>query len=279
MYEFDFSGQMQQGYNPPPAQAKPARRLSNSRVWYAAYSPLIGLFVEIYANSFALGILVWVCAIISCFIALALDKKYLNENNVNTDTLNTAYIFIPPLYMHKRAKLVGEKSFSELIFIFLFAYALLSNGFTAAALMDEDDMIYQVQENYIFNISGFEDDTNASMYNGTIGDLFEEYIGNENSDEDLCKWEAAKDDGVITVNASYDEADKISFSAEFSMDYDGYAYGDVVLEKITLDGKTYEGDEALEQLSKILSEELDKSSSDESSESLQDSNSVSYKTA
>ncbi len=241
MYEFDFSSG--QGYGSPFAP-RAVQKLSSSRAWYAAVVPLIGLFIEILADSIYLGALVWITCAVSCVAACVLDRRYLGAQAIDLTALKPCTAYIPPLYLYKRAVLLNANPTQIIVFIISFIVALSSNGFTMARMMDEDDAAGEVRNNYLVNVESFEN----TQPTKTIEELLKLYSKDHLGAQKL-EWSAERGDGAVTVGAVSERKD---FEIVFSIEFDGYAFGMITVEKITENSKTYEDERALEKFKKMM---------------------------
>lgn len=264
MQEFQFNADGPQFQNPYGGFYNQAASLSSSRIWYAALVPIIALYVELYASNLYLGILVWSCALISIWIACALDKKYLGENGIDTSRIGAAYIIFAPFYISKRSKLLRQKSSAAAVMTVALLYALVSNGFTDALTMEESDMIDQVKYNYSVYIDGL---SGYDSYN-YIGESLVDWSG---LTEDDFEWSAVRKSGCIEV---YAESQVIC--VVFSVEYDGYAFGDITVESLNIDGEEYGGGELSEKLAEIFIGEEESGDEEESSDGVRDNRSDSY---
>lgn len=236
MVQFDFNN---------PVQTK----TENSRVWFAACVPLIAVFIEAFsANSFKLGVLVWVTAVISMYAACIADVKYLKKLGFYIKGLSPS-IIIPPLYVFRRAKLTRSSAAPGLVMVVLILYASVINGFSQAAAMSDDDKLDYVRASYVQSISGID----ASGLS-TIDQKLTEYAG---EDEEI-EWTETEKSGRITVTA---ECGK--FKLVLTVPFDGYAFGDITVSELTVDGKKYEGDELKDKLNEIFIGNSDSSSNKE----------------
>jgi hypothetical protein len=249
MQDFNFNT------NVPPQQPIRAR-MDNSRIWFAAAVPVLGLFVEWYAYSFKLGVLVWVTAFIAIIAACYADRKYLAGCGYSVDRLNFTDMVFAPIYIRKRCVLSNESSVPAIVLVFTFIYALMFNGFTSGLTMSTDDMISHVRDNYVQNMS------QCSSYDGynMIGEQLEGI-----ADGDI-EWSAERADGEITVTA---EAE--NFTVVFTVPFDGFAYGDIEVTECVIDGKEYSGDKLKSKVSAIFTE-----SADETTDSVPQSENNSY---
>lgn len=236
MVQFDFNN---------PVQIK----TENSRVWFAACVPLIAVFVEAFsANSFRLGVLVWVTAVISMYAACIADVKYLKKQEFGVKGLSPL-IIIPPLYVFRRAKLTRSSAAPCIVMVILILYASVINGFSQAAAMSDDDKLDYVRASYVQSISGLD----ASGIS-TIDQKLTEYVGEDKEIE----WTESEKSGRITVTA---ECGK--FKIVLTVPFDGYAFGDITVSELTVDGKKYEGDELKDKLNEIFIGDSDSSSEKE----------------
>lgn len=252
--------------SPPPAmipQQSYARqyRISSSRIWYAALVPVFSLFIEMYAMNLLLGLIVWGACIVMSIAACLFDREYLSGLGIDVSPLSPALALLPPVYMFKRAALVGDRPTAGSICIITMVYALVFNGFTEAITMDKNDMINHVKDNYWSNVSGVE--SGSSLTYELIGDTLDRY-SDEQLGGDTIRWSAEESGRDILVCAETDDG---SLVIEFAFDFDGYVFGDIEVESLTLGGRTYEDEKAADQLSSMIDDgDNDDSSDSEGSE-------------
>lgn len=250
--------------SPPPAMTPQQSyahqyKISSSRIWYAALLPLISLFIEIYAMNFLLGLMVWGFCIVMSIAACLFDRDYLNKLGIDVSPISPTFALIPPIYMFKRAALVGERPSVGSICIITMVYALAFNGFTKALTIDNGDLIDHVRGNYWVNVSGVESGSGAQQSFELIGDTLDRYTDEQLGGSEL-HWSVDDDGKKILVSADTNDG---SMAVEFRFTFDGYVFGDIEVESLTIDGRTYTDEKAAEQLSKIVGRDNDNDDSSE----------------
>lgn len=262
-------------FSPPPTMTSqqgfaPPYRISNSRIWYAALLPIISLFIELYASSLILGLLVWSLCIIMSITACLLDRKYLSELGVDVTPLNPVLAVIPPIYMFRRAALVGDRPSAGAVCIITIAYALMFNGFTKASGLKDKDFIDQVRYNSWISISGLERNKDAMRTSDMIGDTLDSYAKNKLGEASV-EWSADKNSSDVMITAQTEDG---SMKIEFYFTFDGYVCQKTEVRSVTLYGSVYKDEKAAEKLEKMLKElnggddsDDDADESDESDES------------
>jgi hypothetical protein len=242
MNTFDFSG-----------NAAIRKHVDSSRLWFAVCIPLFSLFIELYASTWVLGILVWAAAIFSLYAACIADFRFLKKQGYDVSSIGRTSLIVPPLYALKRAKLLGESIVPAIFMTAFIIYALLFNGFTAAATADEETITNRVKSNYSSNITQLADTGSYDL----VGDMLDSA-----ADGDEVTWTEKKGNDIIMITA---ECDK--FTIEFSMEFDGYAYGDITVTKLTVDGKEYTDSELTDKLKEMLISDSDSENDSESDNS------------
>ena len=235
-------------YGTDGAVVRKKRGIGTGRLWYAALVPLFGIFIEIYADSFALGVLVWLIALIMGPAACLLDRRYVEEKGFDVLQLKPVYALLPPLYIFKRTKLTGDSQISGIVWCIMLAYALFMNGFTQSLLMDESMMVSAIENDYWSSIAETEDVDCDDTIGVTLAAM-----GGE------LEWTAFRADGYLSVRCT----GKSGFGANFKIDYDGYAAGKYHLVSLTINDEIYEGEDA----AKIIKERFKKAESSSSAES------------
>lgn len=257
--------------------------LDNSRIWYASVVPILGLFIEVFATSKPFGVLVWAMAVIMLIAACLLDRKYVMAQGIDLSKVPAITAILPPVYMIKRCKLTSTRQSPSIVWVIMTLFALLFNGFTVGASMTEDDMVSQVRDNYLMNVSGFSERTELDL----IGDILEEHAGgklawtaeysgekvvvsavckskkSDESEAPQTKGEVLKellDNSSVSESADENDDKNIIFSIEFEMNFDGYSFGEIKIISITDGGKTYDGKKAAKHFTDIVDEKEDKKS-------------------
>ena len=221
------------------------RRFTTSRLWYAALVPLFGIFIEIYANSMPLGLLVWITALISAPAACLLDRRYIKKMGADTSSLKTAYTILPPLYIFKRTKLTGDSRVSGIVWCMMLVYALIMNGFTRNLTMNEISITQYISETYWSRI-----EETAEIYcDKSVNETLEELSGGS------LTWSGSRAKDCLKVECTGENG----FSADFTIDYDGYIAGNRHLDKLTFEGNTLDGAAAAELIEEKFGKKDDES--------------------
>lgn len=229
-----------------------------SRLWYAAIVPLLGIYIEVYANSFRLGVLVWgLAAVMSCAACL-FDYSYIGKHGYKYDALKPAFALLPPVYIFKRTKLTGDSSVCGAVWCIMFVYALIFNGFTTAANLKKSEMTGAIKESKWSYISGFDDVSADKTVEETLKELFTE-SGKPAPDLD---WNAEKHSGYVTVTCEVKDGDG---GAEFRLDFDGYCFGTYHIVSLTENGKKLASDKAVTRIKELLPKD-ESSEADDSSD-------------
>lgn len=194
-----------------------APRPSGSRLWFAALIPLLSMLIEVYADCFALGVVVWCGCFVSWTAACLADRHYLRSLGVDISGLNPLYAILPPLYIFKRTALTRTQNTPAIVFIIMAFYAACANGFTQGALMDDERLISQVRDNLWANIQnvGRLSGADTAGYIGETIDSAAEQLGASGEAE----WEAVRKGDVITVTVKRGE-----FEIVFKEVFDGFTF-------------------------------------------------------
>ncbi len=198
------------------------KRFSNSRIWFAACVPLISMFIEIFADRFALGVLVWVCCVVSWTLSCLLDRRYLRQNGVDVSSLSPLTALLPPLYIFKRITITGDQNTAAIVFICFAFYAACANGFSQGIAMNDDKMIGHIKDNYwsnISNLSGVEG-TDALRSIGSCIDPDEGKLGGKARAE----WKAVRKDDIVIVTVKCGD-----LTMKFEETFDGFTFTDMKL--------------------------------------------------
>lgn len=110
-----------------PAQdtpQEPEPRVNNAFAWILAIYPLVGML-------FTSGVFVYIGVIVTISLC-ALDASQLKKQGIDVSSLRRIYMLIYPLYLYKRAKLLGQKQ------TYMIAWVLaLTVGFAATLIMND----------------------------------------------------------------------------------------------------------------------------------------------
>ncbi|SDA17208.1 hypothetical protein SAMN02910447_01274 [Ruminococcus sp. YE71] len=254
-------------YGAPPSMTAPpadnrAEKLNNGRVWYTAIMPLLAIYVQSYANNFALGVLMWVCSVAMWVFSLLMDRRYMESKGYDMSRISPFLALIPPVYIYKRYAVIGQRSSAPIVFVMVFAYALFANGFTRYYTMKDSSYTEYVKYQTWSEISAVSAGLDGTNADKTVLDTFKKYAKTE-PDKGKMEWSMKKDGVNVMVTASCKEKD---FEAVFTFTYDGFSSGDTSLHQVTIDGKTYKGKEAAEKLAEVVKKiKMDDSSSSDSS--------------
>ena len=199
-------------------------------VLYALALPVIGLFLERYAVSAIVAIIMWVLVLILMPISCALDKKMLVKYDVNTEALGKTYLS-PPLNIKKRQLIDRGEKMLCVASVTLIIGALLTNGFIKGMRVNSETVEQMIPNTAVTQLSNFS----GSSIN-TIGECLEAY-----SSEEL-KWTTTKESYGFESVAAGKHDDK-EFKVTFKLEFDGFAYHDFIITDVEIDGKQLEKDE------------------------------------
>lgn len=198
-------------------------------ILYTVFLPIIGLFLERYAYSALVAIVLWAAVLVLMPLSCALDKRMLDKHEVNTVTLGKSYLF-PPIYIYKRQVLVGGEAMLCVACVTLCAGALLTNGFIKGMRLKSDsvkDMVPNTSVTQLDNFSG------NSVF--TIGECVQAYS------KKSVEWTAEKKDYGFEINAEGDHDSK-DFRIVIRLEFDGFAYHEFKITDVVVDGKSLDTD-------------------------------------
>ncbi len=198
-------------------------------ILYAVFLPIIGLFLERYAYSALVAIVLWVLVLILMPLSCALDKRMLDKHDVNTVTLGKTYLF-PPIYIYKRQILVGGEAMLCVACVTLCAGALLTNGFIKGLRLKTDSVVDMVPNTAVSQLDNF---SGNSLY--TIGECVQAYS------KQTVNWKAEKTSYGFEVTAEGDHESK-SFTIIIKLEFDGFAYHDFRITEVIIDGESLDKD-------------------------------------
>jgi len=198
-------------------------------ILYTVFLPVIGLFLERYAYSFTVAVVLWVLVVVLMCVSCALDKRMLADQDINTAALGKTYL-LPPLYIYKRQSLVGGESMLCVASITLIAGALLTNGLVKGLRLSAEnvsDMIPNTSVTQLDNFSG------RSQY--SIGECVKAYSSKE------VDWHTEKKNYGYEITATGEHGSK-EFKIIFKLEHDGFTFHSFLITGVEQDGKTLDAD-------------------------------------
>jgi len=218
-------------YMPPQYYAPAAKpKAPIGYILYAMFLPVIGLFLERYAVSAIVAIIMWALVLILMPITCALDKKMLVKYDVNTESLGKTFL-CPPLYIYKRQAMVRGEKMLCVACVTLLIGAIFTNGFIKGMRINEETVEAMIPNTAVTQLSNF-----SGKSQSTIGECLKAY-----STKDL-KWSTTKQSYGFDSVASgvHDGKD---FKVTFKLEFDGFAYHDFIITAVEVDGKALEKDD------------------------------------
>lgn len=203
-----------------------AMSLNNGLIWFICFVPLIGLFLENYANSATAGAFLWILVplfMIGCSIA---DCKQLIKHGIDAAHL-FKWVWLTPFYVYKREKLCGRERYKAIMCGFFIIAALFMNGFTQSIKIDNDYMLVSAQNSYVQSLDNFSGNS-AKI----IGECIASYLGED------AKWDCTKNGHNYTVTVKGKHGSD-NYTISFLIVYDGFTYRkftitDVIKNKVSL---------------------------------------------
>ena len=198
-------------------------------ILYAVFLPIIGLFLERYAYSAFVAIVLWAAVLVLMPLSCALDKRMLGKHDVNTITLGKSYLF-PPIYIYKRQVLVGGEAMLCVACVTLCAGALLTNGFIKGMRLKTDNVKAMVPNTSVTQLDNFSGNSQYS-----IGECVQAYS------KKTVNWTAEKTNYGFEGIAEGDHDSK-DFKIVIRLEFDGFTYHDFRITDVVLDGKSLDKD-------------------------------------
>lgn len=231
----------------------------NALMWYTALLPFFGIIFELYAASKYLGILLWALIIIVRILVCRQDNKKLIKMGMWQSQSVTPAVFFPVVYMFQRSKILRRTPSVGIVAVLCMFFAFASNGFTTALTYGEDDYIDLVKEYYTSYILDLPQDENyVADPTRSIDALLNLYCS-ANSGSDLpqpVEYEYEKTDGKRYVTAKMTKGGE-DISVTFLLDYDGYYYNGMYVEKAVKGSKEMSDDELDEFLKEAFMIDID----------------------
>ena len=224
-------------------------KIRNGRLWYVVLLPAIGLFLESFATNKWIGLGLWISIITISVIVCIRDEKHLRAFGVSHLRLYKARFF-PPLYIYRRLTATHQSYFPFGVFMALFLFALINNGFTTGLTMNDDDFILRVQINYVSAVKQFEDLKSTEEIEQRLEDF---------AIDDTLEWSYSENDKhkyvTVTGLCNYDNKSSQRFELVFSLDFDGYAITKIEIIQAEFSKQELNGKEKDEFLKKIFIEQ------------------------
>ena len=203
-----------------------AMSLNNGLIWFICFVPLIGLFLENYANSATAGAFLWILVplfMIGCSIA---DCKQLIKHGIDAAHL-FKWVWLTPFYFYKREKLCCRELYKAIMCGFFIIAALFMNGFTQSIKIDADYMTVSAQNSYVQSLDNFSGSSSK-----IIGECIASYLGDD------AEWDCTKDGHNYTVTVKGKHGSD-NYTISFIIVYDGFTYrkfaiSDVVKNDVSL---------------------------------------------
>lgn len=203
-----------------------ALSLNNGLIWFICFVPLIGLFLENYANSATAGAVLWILVplfMIGCSVA---DCKQLIKHDIAATHLYK-WVWLTPVYVYKREKLCGRELYKAIMCGFFIIAALFMNGFTQSIKIDADYMTVSAQNSYVQSLDNFSGSSSK-----IIGECIASYLGDD------AEWDCTKDGHNYTVTVKGKHGSD-NYTISFIIVYDGFTYrkfaiSDVVKNDVSL---------------------------------------------
>ena len=172
---------MQQGYNSPRygnGGGSFVRRnllaIPNNAINYIIFLPFLGLFLENFAVSLPLGVLLWGLVIIFMRIAAYNDAKEAIDKNILADSAKTVALISPVVYIFMRCRALS-RGMGRFIFVcFAVAAAVFTNGFVRSMTMKPQSFVEYAQTRYLTEVGIFDkiDDPNENYVLSDRADIF-----------------------------------------------------------------------------------------------------------
>lgn len=222
-------------------------------VLYAVFLPVIGLFLENYASSAIVAVILWSLVLILMGVSCYLDKKMLDKNGLNTIGLGKTFLF-PPVYIYKRQVLAGGETLLSVACVTLLIGAVLTNGFIKGLRVDADAVNNSVPSYSITDLDNFSGNSQYS-----IGECLDAFSKKK------VEWNTTKQDYGFETTAKgwYDSKD---FKLTIKLEYDGFRYHSFSITTVEVDGKELDQDDKTDFLKKCFIE-FGKESTDDSGSS------------
>ena len=154
-----------------PQESRPqfvSKKVNGVFLWILAAIPLVGMLLGIE----------WMLILAANILLCVADETQLKKKGYDTKSLGKQWVFLIPIYLYRRAKLLGQKPIHLVVWCLTFALSFIPTGSGNAG-------VNMVKNGYL-----------DAYPQKTIGTAFEGYMSN-------VKWESLKaNDGSTYVNVS-----------------------------------------------------------------------------
>ncbi|MBR6337083.1 MAG: hypothetical protein IKR76_05055 [Ruminococcus sp.] len=123
---------------------------------YMIFLPLFGLFLENFAASLPLGILLWGLVMIFLRVAAYRDAKRAIEKNILQSSATTVAVLAPIVYLFMRCQGLGKGMGRFIALCITAAIALFTNGFTQSMRTNTQSFIEIARSRYLSELSVVE---------------------------------------------------------------------------------------------------------------------------
>lgn len=222
-------------------------RTDSGLLWFASILPIFGLFLEQYAVSAAVGVILWSLIVIAIPMACIYDYLMLKHDGYDVASLKKVLV-LPPLYAFKRELLFNKNPNKGIVMGMFIIAAIFLNGFSQSYSITPKSMESSVKNSSVQsldNISGNSSDI--------IIDRIEDYFGKDG------EWKSEKIDGGYSVVYTA-KKDKKEYVIYFVVKHDGFCYRGFKIENMTIDGKRPKDKEYKQLLKDILIPESNENS-------------------
>lgn len=221
--------------------------IGNSLIWYVAFLPLFGLGFEMFAASRYLGYFLWGLIIAIRILVCRYDYKKLRDMGLWDISKPSWLVLFPVIYISKRSQSLKRSYMPVGIAAACIFFAVIGNGFTESRTYNENNMYEFVSTYGASYINNLPEDDNYS-YNPylTVDGMLNSYCVQTNgtiSGDMFVKYDYKKEGGKHYVTASGTKDGK-ALTIVFLVKYDGYYYGGMDIEEITLDGTVLSDEQA-----------------------------------
>ncbi|MGN0601219.1 MAG: hypothetical protein ACI4I7_00765 [Oscillospiraceae bacterium] len=224
-------------------------KIRNGKVWYVAFLPLLGLFLENFAQNKWMGIILWLSILVIGPIVCISDEKDLRKFGVSSLQLYKARFF-PPLYVYRRIIMTKQTKTPFVMLIIFMIWALLNNGFAASLKITDETFINMIQNCYTSSVT----DLDENKVNNIIGERIDDF-----AQKDTVKWSYSEDDcfKYVTVSGlcNYGSKQSQKFEITFKLNYDGYKVKEITLQSASLSNIQLNQNKLKDFLNKVFIEE------------------------
>lgn len=217
-------------------------RSDSGAIWFVCFLPLIGLYLENYADRRSVGIFLWAAVAAVMLAVCAYDSRLIYNRCSDKDGAAgvAGWFWLAPVYIYKRERFLGNSTYKAIMAgAFIFA-AFTMNGFVKGAAVNKENISELLKNTYVSNL-----DNVSGSSNSIIGEVSGAYFGNT----EVWTTEKKGDTYIITCEGTHEGK---TVTVTYKIVHDGFTFRSVRADGVAVDGKTLTGKDRVRVLTEIL---------------------------